>query len=52
GGSACSSGIDVGSHVISHLAPGSLHHTIRFSFSHLNTRSEVDFLLERINAML
>lgn len=42
GGSACSSGIDVGSHVIGHLKPGSKRHTIRFSLSHHNTRDELD----------
>lgn len=52
GGSACSSGIDVGSHVVGHLHPDSKRHTVRFSFSHHNTREEVDFLLEKIGGML
>ena len=42
GGSACSSGIDVGSHVIAHLNPGSKRPTVRFSLSHHNTREELD----------
>ena len=52
GGSACSSGIDVGSHVVGHLHPDSPRHTIRFSFSHHNTREEVDAVVERLGGML
>lgn len=52
GGSACSSGIDVGSHVIGHLHPDSLRHTIRFSFSHHNTKEEVDRVVDRLSSML
>ncbi|NJB84947.1 cysteine desulfurase [Lewinella marina] len=52
GGSACSSGIDVGSHVVGHLHPDSKRHTIRFSFSHHNTREQVDYVVEKLAAML
>ena len=52
GGSACSSGIDVGSHVIGHLHPDSPRHTIRFSFSHHNTRAEIDEVVEKLGGML
>lgn len=52
GGSACSSGIDVGSHVIGHLHPDSKRHTIRFSFSHHNTLAEVDQVVEKLAGML
>lgn len=52
GGSACSSGIDVGSHVIGHLSPDSKRHTIRFSFSHHNTRAEIDTVVEKLAGML
>ena len=52
GGSACSSGVDAGSHVINHLHPGSQQKTIRFSFSHLNTRAEVDVVLEKLKEIL
>ncbi len=52
GGSACSSGIDVGSHVVSHLDPDSKRHTIRFSFSHHNTRQEVDYVVAKLGHML
>jgi cysteine desulfurase len=52
GGSACSSGIDVGSHVVGHLHPDSKRHTIRFSFSHHNTREEVDRVVEKLAGIL
>ncbi|WP_020568880.1 cysteine desulfurase family protein [Neolewinella persica] len=52
GGSACSSGIDVGSHVIAHLHPDSKRHTVRFSFSHHNTIAEVDYVVEKLEGML
>ncbi|AEE53631.1 MAG TPA: cysteine desulfurase family protein [Haliscomenobacter sp.] len=52
GGSACSSGVDVGSHVMNALRPGSLQQTLRFSFSHLNTREEVDKVLHKLKEIL
>ena len=52
GGSACSSGIDVGSHVIAAIHPDSPRHTVRFSFSHRNTRAEIDTVIERLGGML
>ena len=52
GGSACSSGIDVGSHVVGHLHPDSLRHTIRFSLSHHNTRQEIDYVVSKLAGML
>lgn len=52
GGSACSSGIDVGSHVIGHLNPDSKRHTVRFSFSHHNTIEEVDEVIAKLGGML
>jgi cysteine desulfurase len=52
GGSACSSGIDVGSHVIGHLHPDSKRHTIRFSFSHHNTMEQADYVVEKLDGML
>ncbi|MFK8165277.1 MAG: cysteine desulfurase family protein [Lewinella sp.] len=52
GGSACSSGIDVGSHVIGHLHPDSKRHTIRFSFSHHNTTAQVDYVVEKLEGMI
>ena len=52
GGSACSSGADAGSHVIEGLNGDPDRKTIRFSFSHHNTREEVDFLMEQLKALI
>ena len=52
GGSACSSGADAGSHVIEGLNGDPDRKTIRFSFSHNNTREEVDFVVEQLRALL
>ncbi len=52
GGSACSSGIDVGSHVVGHLHPDSPRHTIRFSFSHHTSQEQVDYVVSKLGAML
>lgn len=52
GGSACSSGADAGSHVMDALQPGSLRKTVRFSLSHLNTKAEVDTVIEKLKAAL
>jgi cysteine desulfurase len=52
GGSACSSGIDVGSHVVGHLHPDSPRHTIRFSLSHHNTKEEIDYVVEKLKSMV
>lgn len=52
GGSACSSGIDVGSHVIGHLKPDSNRHTVRFSLSHHNTKTEIDFVVDKLKQMI
>lgn len=51
GGSACSSGSEKGSHVINTIGEKKGHKTIRFSFSHVNTREEVDFAVEKIAEM-
>jgi len=42
GGSACSSGSDVGSHVIAQLGKASERPNVRFSFSKYNTAQEID----------
>ncbi|MCB0706176.1 MAG: cysteine desulfurase [Saprospiraceae bacterium] len=52
GGSACSSGADAGSHVIKAIRQGSDRVNVRFSFSHYNTREEVDFVLEKLASIL
>lgn len=52
GGSACSSGADAGSHVMAAIKPASDGKTIRFSFSHFNTREEVDIVVEKLAEIL
>jgi cysteine desulfurase len=52
GGSACSSGVDTGSHVIGAIHGDSPRKTIRFSFSHHNTRAEVDVVVEKLKAII
>ena len=52
GGSACSSGSDTGSHVIQALGQDPARKTIRFSFSHLNTRRELDRVVEVLSGLL
>ena len=52
GGSACSSGADVGSHVIRAIDnnPGKV--TVRFSFSKYNTKEEIDKVVETLKTVL
>ena len=52
GGSACSSGSSVGSHVLNELSnvPGEGWKQVRFSFSKFNTKEELDYVLEKIGA--
>ena len=51
GGSACSSGADVGSHVMKALnKTGKV--TVRFSFSKYNTKAEVDRVVEKLKELV
>jgi len=52
GGSACSSGVEKGSHVMGTLFPDQDRKTIRFSFSHYNTIKEIDFLIGKLKEIL
>ncbi|HVZ56129.1 MAG TPA: cysteine desulfurase family protein [Chitinophagaceae bacterium] len=52
GGSACSSGADVGSHVIRAINNNPNQVTVRFSFSKYNTREEVDRVVETIRDLI
>lgn len=52
GGSACSSGADAGSHVLSELLGDSPRKTIRFSFSHKNTKEEVDVVVAKLKELV
>lgn len=51
GGSACSSGAEGGSHVLDALEIDPDRKCIRFSFSHLNTLEEVDYVIEKMQKM-
>ncbi|HWJ27431.1 MAG TPA: aminotransferase class V-fold PLP-dependent enzyme, partial [Flavisolibacter sp.] len=52
GGSACSSGADVGSHVMKALGKTDTYATIRFSFSKYNTKEEVNRVVEKLKELL
>lgn len=52
GGSACSSGSDVGSHVLRALQADPTRASVRFSFSKYNTREEIDFTLNKLQEIL
>lgn len=52
GGSACSSGTDIGSHVIKALQKGDDTVTIRFSFSKYNTPEEIDSVVEKLKTFI
>ena len=51
-GSACSSGSDVGSHVLKELNVDPGRSNVRFSFSRYNTKDEVDFVVGKLKEML
>lgn len=52
GGSACSSGSEVGSHVLSALKTDKNRAAVRFSFAKQNTKSEVDMVVKTLTDML
>ncbi|MEZ4982483.1 MAG: cysteine desulfurase family protein [Saprospiraceae bacterium] len=52
GGSACSSGVDIGSHVLSAINADPERATIRFSFSHHNTKKELDQVVEQLKKII
>ncbi|WP_291724345.1 cysteine desulfurase family protein [Bernardetia sp.] len=49
GGSACSSGSEIGSHVLTALQNDPARPSVRFSFSKYNTAEEIDFVVEKVN---
>ena len=51
GGSACSSGTDIGSHVLTAIGASASRPSVRFSFSKYNTKEEVDFTLSKIREL-
>ncbi len=52
GGSACSSGSNVGSHVIEELPQDGNRPAIRFSFGRYNTREEIDITVGHLESLL
>lgn len=48
GGSACSSGSNIGSHVIAALKVGENRPVVRFSFSKYNKKEEIDFTIDKL----
>jgi len=48
GGSACSSGTDIGSHVLGGIKANPNRPSVRFSFSKYNTKEEVDYAVAKI----
>ncbi|MGV3704295.1 MAG: cysteine desulfurase family protein [Arcticibacter sp.] len=52
GGSACSSGTNIGSHVLEAIGANQERPAIRFSFSKLTTREEIDFAVSKLKAAL
>jgi cysteine desulfurase len=52
GGSAFTSGSNIGSHVLEALGTDPARSAIRFSFSKYNTREEVDYVVAKLAALL
>jgi len=52
GGSACTSGAEAASHVISAISQNPNQTTVRFSFSKYNTKEEVDVVVEKLKEII
>ena len=52
GGSACSSGSEVGSHVLAGISAPQDRKSVRFSFSDHNTKEEIDYVVEELKKMV
>lgn len=52
GGSACTSGADAGSHVIRAFAPSTDRMAVRFSFSKINTKEEIDSAVAKLKELI
>ncbi len=50
-GSACSSGVEHDSPVLEAIGHDPKRKTVRFSFSHLNTAEEIDYLIEKLKTL-
>jgi cysteine desulfurase len=51
GGSACSSGSDIGSHVLRAIGFNKERAAIRFSFSRMNTKADIDYTIDKLKAL-
>jgi cysteine desulfurase len=51
GGSACSSGTDIGSHVLNGIGADPTRPAVRFSFSKYTTKEEIDFVIEKLKQL-
>ncbi len=51
GGSACSSGSNIGSHVLAALGADPNRAAVRFSFGKFNTKEDIDFTIEQLKQM-
>ncbi|MEY2799976.1 MAG: hypothetical protein RI934_964 [Bacteroidota bacterium] len=52
GGSACSSGSNVGSHVLSGIKADPARAAVRFSFSKFNTKAEIDTVVAKLQELI
>lgn len=52
GGSACSSGSNVGSHVLGALGVDPMRGNIRFSFSRFTTQHDIDFAVQKLTELV
>lgn len=52
GGSACTSGSEVGSHVLAGIHAAQDRKSVRFSFSMHNTKEEIDYVVEELKKMV
>jgi cysteine desulfurase len=51
GGSACSSGTNIGSHVLESIGSDPNRPAVRFSFSKFNTTEEIDFVMSKLRSL-
>jgi cysteine desulfurase len=52
GGSACSSGSNIGSHVLTGIHADPNRPSVRFSFSKYNSKAELDFVVEKVKEIV
>ena len=51
GGSACSSGSNIGSHVLRNIGADMMRPSLRFSFSKFNTEEEIDYTINQLKSL-